>query len=153
MGFSSQVLYGRKGSIMKINDNSVLYTNCVFLGGTCGKSTWRANLISMFKESVPYFDPQVPNWTPEDAEREDTCKPVAGINVFVITGDALGTYSGFEISEEAHRAPEKLIFATVGELPDNQVKGIGKIKKCLIERGCRVCDTLEEIAEIVNQAY
>lgn len=138
---------------MKINDNSERYNNCVFLGGTCADSTWRTDLIRMFKESVPYFDPQVPDWTPEDAEREDACKPVAGINVFVITVEALGTYSGFEICEEAHRAPEKLVFATVGELPANQEKGIAKIKKALSAMGCRVCETLEEIAEIVNQAY
>ena len=126
---------------MKINNNAELYTNCVFLGGTCANSTWRTDLISKLKDSVPYFNPQVPDWTPEDADREDACKPVAGINVFVITG------------EEAHRAPEKLVFATVGELPENQVKGIGKIKKALIAKGCRVCETLDEIAEIINQAY
>lgn len=153
MGVYSQVLQGRKGFLMKVNDNKSLYNNCVFLGGTCADSTWRAELISMLKDSVPYFDPQVPDWTPEDAEREDACKPVAGINVFVITGDALGTYSGFEICEEAHRAPEKLVFATVGDLPENQVKGIAKIKKALVAKGCRVCENLEEIAEILNQAY
>ena len=47
----------------------------------------------------------------------------------------------------------KVVFATVGELPENQVKGIGKIKKALIAKGCRVCETLDEIAEIINQAY
>lgn len=138
---------------MKINDNNTAYVGSVFLGGTCANSTWRKELIPLFKENVPYFDPQVDNWTPEDAEREDACKPVAGINVFVITGDALGTYSGFEICEEAHRAPEKLVFATVGELPENQVKGIDKIKKALKAKGCHVCDSLEEIAEIVNATY
>lgn len=138
---------------MKINDNASLYQNSVFLGGTCANSTWRTNLISLLNDNVPYFDPQVADWTPADAEREDACKPVAGINVFVITGDALGTYSGWEICEEAHRAPEKLVFAAVGELPENQVKGITKIKKALVAKGCRVCDSLEEIAEIINQAY
>jgi hypothetical protein len=138
---------------MKINSNKAQYNGCVFLGGTCANSTWRADLISKLNDNVPYFDPQVSDWTPADAEREDACKPVAGINVFVITGDALGTYSGFEISEEAHRAPEKLVFATVGELPENQVKGIGKIKKALAAKGCRVCENLDEIAEIINQAY
>lgn len=138
---------------MEINHNKADYINCVFLGGTCAKSTWRDELISMLNSNVPYFNPQVPEWTPADAEREDSCKPLAGINVFVITGDALGTYSGFEISEEAHRAPEKLIFATVGELPENQVKGIAKIKKALVAKGCRVCESLEEIADILNEAY
>ena len=138
---------------MKINMNEAAYNNCVFLGGTCANSTWRAELITMLKDEVPYFDLQVDDWSPEDAERGDACKPVAGINVFVITGDALGTYSGFEICEEAHRAPEKLVFATVGELSENQVKSIQKIKKALETKGCRVCETLEEIAEILNSNY
>lgn len=107
----------------------------------------------MLHDGVPYFDPQVDNWTPEDAEKEDSCKPVAKINVFVITGDALGTYSGWEICEEAHRAPEKLVFATVGELPENQVKGVEKIKKALRNRGAVVCETLQEVASVVNAAY
>ena len=138
---------------MKINNNTALYTNCVFLGGTCANSTWRTELISRLKAAVPYFDPQVPNWTPEDAKREDSCKSVAGINVFVITGEALSTYSGFEICEECYRAPEKLVFAAVGKLPENQLNGIAKIKKALAAKGCRVCESLDEIAEILNQAY
>ena len=143
---------GGKG-FMKINLNSADYVDCVFLGGTCANSTWRDELINMLNSNVPYFNPQVPEWTLADAEREDACKPVAGINVFVITGDALGTYSGFEICEEAYRAPEKLVFATVGELPANQVKGISKIKKALVAKGCKVCESLEEIADILNEAY
>ncbi len=138
---------------MKINNERTLYDGCVFMGGTCANSTWRADLIKMLNDNVPYFDPQVADWTPEDAAREDACKPVAGINLFVITGDSLGTYSGWEICEEAHRAPEKLIFCTVGELPANQVKGIAKIKKGLIAKGARVCETLEEVAELINSAY
>lgn len=56
---------------------------------------------------------------------------MARFNVFGITGDALGTYSGWEIYEEATKDASKLIFCTVGELPINQVKGICKIKKAL----------------------
>ena len=138
---------------MKINDNKTLYDGCVFLGGTCADSVWRKQLIPMFSERIPFFDPQVTNWTREDAEREDACKLRAKIIVFVIAAGALSTYSGFEICEEAHRAPEKLIFATVGELPENQLKGVAKIKKALTEMGCQVCDSLEEIADIINSAY
>ena len=130
-----------------------MYHNCVFLGGTCGTSTWRRELIPLLREKVPYFDPQVDNWTPEDAEREDACKPVAKFCVFVITGDALGTYSGWEICEEAHRAPEKLVFCTVGKLPENQVKGLEKIKKLLRALGATVCTSLQEVADVVNAAY
>ena len=138
---------------MRIVNEKELYNSCTFLGGTCADSTWRRDLIAKLKDEVVYFDPQVPEWTEEDAAREDACKPVARFNVFVITGDALGTYSGWEIHEEATRAPEKLIFATVGTLPENQVKGVNKIKKGLEKMGATVCEGLDEIAEILNTAY
>ena len=138
---------------MKINMNKTLYEGCVLLGGTCADSIWRKDLIAKLHDNVPYFDPQVAEWTEADAEREDACKPVAKLNVFVITGDALGTYSGWEIHEEATKAAFKLIFCTVGELPANQVKGIGKIKKGLSRMGATVCENLNEIADIINEAY
>lgn len=138
---------------MKINMNETLYVGCVFLGGTCANSTWRSELIEKLDANVPYFDPQVAEWTEADAAREDACKPVARFNVFVITGDALGTYSGWEIHEEATKGASKLIFCTVGELPANQVKGIGKIKKGLTRMGATVCESLDEIAAILNEAY
>lgn len=138
---------------MKINDNAAMYKKCVFLGGTCTNSTWRSELIGKLNASVPYFDPQVAEWTEADAAREDACKPVARFNVFVITGDALGTYSGWEIHEEATKDASKLIFCTVGELPENQVKGIGKIKKGLTRMEATVCESLDEIATILNEAY
>lgn len=138
---------------MKINMNETLYAGCVFLGGTCANSTWRSELIEKLNANVPYFDPQVAEWTEADAAREDACKPVARFNVFVITGDALGTYSGWEIHEEVTKDASKLIFCTVGELPENQCKGIGKIKKGLTLMGATVCESLEEIAVILNEAY
>lgn len=140
---------------MKINNQREQYEGCTFLGGTCGTSTWRKELIPLLRDDVPYFDPQLGpgEWNDEAAAAEDACKQQAALNVFVITGDALGTYSGWEICEEAHRAPEKLIFATVGELPENQVQGLGKIKKQLRILGATVCDSLKEIADVVNAAY
>lgn len=138
---------------MRINMLPEKYAECVFLGGTCGKSTWRAELISLLDDTVPYFDPMVNSWTKEDGEREDVCKPLAAYNVFVITPDGLSTYTGWELHEEASRAPEKLIFCTVGEIPSTQIKRINKIKNALIEMGSTVCNSLEEIAKFLNEAY
>ena len=138
---------------MKVNNDSRFYVGCVFLGGTCGCSTWREKLIGMLKFCVPYFNPQVTDWTPEDAAREDACKPLAKLNVFVITGDTLSTYSGYEVAEEANSAPEKLVFCALGPFPENQEKGIKKIKKELIKKGCTVCESLEEVAKIINNRY
>ena len=138
---------------MKINDNREAYEGSVFLGGTCASSTWRSELIGMLDESVPYFDPQVAHWTSADAEREDACKPVAGLNVFVITGDSLSTYSGFEICMEAYRDASKLVFAAIGEMPENQKKGIEKIKRELRKMGVTVCEDLVQVAQVINQHF
>lgn len=143
---------------MKINNITANYATCTFLGGTCATSTWRSELIPMLSDKVMYFDPQVADWSPADAEKEDACKPVALYQVFVITGDSLSTYSGYEICEESSRMAEKgladhFIFATVGELPENQQKGMAKITKALAKKGCIVCESLEEIANILNTAY
>ena len=138
---------------MKINGNNSMYAGCVFLGGTCANSTWRQTLTPKMKEDIPFFNPQVDDWTPEDAQREDACKPMAKLNVFVITGDSLGTYSGWEIHEEAIRAPEKLVFCAIGNIPKNQQKGIEKIKQGLIKLGAHVCENLDEVAEYINAAF
>ena len=153
-GWAKLLVVAERFVMGKINMDGIKgYNGCTFLGGTCGKSTWRHELIAMLHSAVPYFNPQVDDWTPEDAAREDACKPLAGLNVFVITGDALGTYSGWEICEESNRAPEKLVFAAIGELPDNQVKGVNKIKVALRKKGSKVCETLEEVASVINQHY
>lgn len=138
---------------MKINYNPAMYPNCVFLGGTCAGSTWRDELTDMLDDSVLFFDPVVDVWTDEDAAREDACKKQARLNVFVLTNDSLSAYSGFEVSEESHRAPERLVFAAIGEFPENQRKGITKIGRELSRRGCHVFSSLAEIAAFLNTVY
>ena len=41
------------------------------LFGTCGGSTWREAYMKMYKEAgIEYYNPQVDDWKPEDAEIE-----------------------------------------------------------------------------------
>lgn len=139
----------------KINDNREAYEVSTFLGGTCGTSTWRKGLIGMFDEKVLYFDPQLPPgaWNKAAAKAEDACKQVAILNVFVVTGETLGTYSGWEIRDEAEKRGERLVLCFVGEIPENQQKGINRIKEGVKSFGGTVCETLEEVAEAVNGLY
>lgn len=141
---------------MKINMHKNLYKGCVFLGGTCEKSTWRnwrSKLIEKLDLAVPYFDPQVEKWNEVDAAREKAFKSVARFNVFVITGDAFEIYPDWKIYEEANKDASKLIFCTIEEVPENQFEGISKIKKRLTRMGATVCKSLDEIAAILNEAY
>lgn len=139
---------------MKINNNNDMFANATFLGGTCATSTWRSQLIPLLGENVPYFDPQLPPgaWNDEAAAAEDACKAEAKVMVFVISPEGLGTYSGWEIRETAMLAPERMIFAAIGDLGD-QTKGVGKIAKGLRKLGVTVCESLEDVAAAVNARY
>jgi hypothetical protein len=131
------------------------YENKTFLGGTCGDSTWRAQLIPMLNSNVDFFNPQLAPgaWTPEDSVREDACKKVARYNVFGITGDAPSTYSFFEIAEELHTNPKRVIFMPLGNLPQISKSSIAVIKAKVVDKGGRVVESLEELAAFLNDMY
>lgn len=135
--------------------NNPNYENKVFLGGTCGDSTWRAKLITMLNPNVDFFNPQLAPgaWTPEDSIREDACKKVARFNLFGITGDAPSTYSFFEIAEELHNRPERVIFAPLGNLPQISKSSIRVIKEKVLAKGGHVFETLEDLAAFLNIEY
>ena len=131
------------------------YNEMVFLGGTCGNSTWRAELIPMLSENVKYFNPQLAPgaWTPEDSIREDEYKKVARYNLFGITGDAPSAYSFFEIAEMLAVHPERVIFAPLGTLPQISKDSIEVIKEKVLGKGGWFFDNLEELAEFLNNEY
>lgn len=76
----------------------------IFLGGTCGNTTWRTDIAIPMLEaaSLPYHNPQLPEgaWTPEHQYHEMEVKNKAEIWLFVITADTRGIAS---IGEVAYR--------------------------------------------------
>lgn len=78
----------------------------VFLGGTCGNSTWRSSLIPKLK--LDYFNPVVSNWTEdcianENLEKESKCD----IHLYVIDSNLRGVYSIAEMVQSSND-PRKL---------------------------------------------
>ena len=67
----------------------------IFLGGTCGRSTWREELIPVLEEKkFSYFNPVVPDWTPECIEIEDREKnELCNTHLYIITPEMSGVYS------------------------------------------------------------
>jgi hypothetical protein len=58
------------------------------LFGTVGESTWRDEVIvRLMGEGIAYFNPVVPEWRPEDAERESHHLATDRVILFVITGE------------------------------------------------------------------
>lgn len=96
----------------------------IFLGGTCGDSTWRDELIpALDKLGYQYFNPVVPDWTPEckaieDTEKEDLCD----CHLYIITPTMKGVYSIAEIINSAHEVKElgtgSMIFGLLGREED-----------------------------------
>jgi len=70
----------------------------VFLGGTCGNTTWRSKIaIPMLrKHGLSYFNPQLPEWNthyiPLEAAIKDSCR----LLLYVITADTRGMTSMLE---------------------------------------------------------
>ena len=87
----------------------------VFLGGTCGSSTWRENLTEMLGESVDAFNPVVPDWTPECQAVEDAHKENDDIVLYVITPETPGTYSISEITRSSITQPERTMICVIPE--------------------------------------
>lgn len=66
--------------------------------GTCGGSKWREPFIVKFNElGIDFFDPQVPNWTPDCAIIEAEHLAEDAIILFPVTGETTGVGSLSEV--------------------------------------------------------
>lgn len=70
-----------------------------FLGGTCNGTTWREELIpELEKQGYTYFNPVVPDWTPECIEIENVEKnEKCNTHLYILTPEMKGVYSVAEI--------------------------------------------------------
>lgn len=61
----------------------------VFLGGSCGDTTWRADVAVPWlrRAGLSYFNPQVATWRPELMAAEHLAKQRAGALLFVVDGE------------------------------------------------------------------
>lgn len=70
----------------------------VALFGTCGGSKWRDPFIAMYERmGISYYNPVVPNWTPECAVAEAKALEESEIILFPVTGETYGFGSLGEI--------------------------------------------------------
>lgn len=73
----------------------------VFLGGSCGTTTWRRDVAipALEAANVPYFNPQVEVWDPSLVAIERKAKERAVLHLFVITGDTRAVAPMVEATE------------------------------------------------------
>lgn len=72
---------------------------CIGLFGTCGSTTWRQDLFipEYEKRNICYYNPQVEDWRPEDAEIEAEHLANDQIILFPITNETYGLGSLSEV--------------------------------------------------------
>ena len=127
----------------------------VFLGGTCGKSTWRDELMKKLSGDVEAFNPVVPNWTPECQAVEDQHKQNDDIVLFVITPETKSPYSISEITRSAIVDPTRTMVCVLQEangatFEAHETKAWTKILKDIRKDGAAVCESLDEVANTLN---
>jgi len=123
----------------------------VFLGGTCNNSTWRDELIPNLH--IGYYNPVVPDWTPECEAEELKQREECDFCLYVITNEMEGFYSIAEVIDDSNKRPEKTIFCWLQyEKPftPKQRKSLKAIEDMIIRNGGTVCDTLDDIANYLN---
>ena len=129
----------------------------VFLGGTCGSSTWRSKLIPLLSENVEYFNPQLPEgaWNEEAQKIEDFHRETDDVCLYVITPEGEGFYSFVEVTDDSNKRPEKTVLCILTEA--NGKKFEGHMLKCALKtaklvasNGVFVTDNLENLAAFLN---
>jgi hypothetical protein len=127
----------------------------VFLGGTANGSKWREKLIPLLK--VPFYNPVVPDWTPQDYENELHQRAVCAFLLYVLTPASKSMYSIAEVVDDSNKRPERTIFCFLTEEENSEsaytpheLKALNAIGKLIKANGSVWLKNLEEVAEYIN---
>lgn len=132
------------------------FKNSVFLGGTCGASTWREELMSnlQFEEgNIILVDPRVDDYVYErDSVLEEVAKENCKAVIFGITNTAntASIYSFVEASWLAAKGKDVIVYCNIEEFEDGPVKK--SIKNSLgffASKGVKIVQTINELAREV----
>jgi hypothetical protein len=130
----------------------------VFLGGSCNPTTWRHDqAIPYFQSrSVSFYNPQVPNWTPDLVEIEHRAKELAPLLFFVIDYDTRALASIIEVCYLAARG--RSIIVVMNPMPDKKETKFISQKTNSVEKDdeedyenvCEARQTLQTLLRSIN---
>ena len=126
----------------------------VFLGGTCGESNWREELIPMLE--ISYFNPIVSNWNEAAQKREIKEREECDFCLYVLTPDMEGVYSVAEVVDDSNKRSEETILCILNESGDktftpNQEKSLDRVCALVEDNGAKVLEDLESVAKYLNK--
>lgn len=94
----------------------------VFLGGACGPTTWRKDIAipALVEAGIPFFNPQVEEWSAELVDVEAQKKAEAGTLLFVISDRTRSIASMVEAAEHITRGKCSVVLV-VSQIPASAV--------------------------------
>lgn len=125
----------------------------VFLGGTCNNSQWREELINILE--IDYFNPVVPDWTPECMEEEIKQRNECDYCLYVLTPKMTGVFSVAEVIDDSNKRPQKTLFCVL-ENDDSlkfdqfQIRSIYQVAKMVVENGGKFFTNINDVAKFLN---
>lgn len=125
----------------------------VFLGGTCNNYQWREELINILE--IDYFNPVVPDWTPECMEEEIKQRNECDFCLYVLTPKMTEVFSVAEVIDDSNKRPQKTLFCVL-ENDDNlkfdqfQIRSIYQVAKMVVENGGKFFTNINDVAKFLN---
>lgn len=125
----------------------------IFLGGTCNGSLWRDKLIPKIEKT--FYNPVVPDWTPEQQQIEKDNRQNCEKCLYVITPKMTGVYSIAEVVDDSNKRPEKTVFYILEEDSDerftaHQLKALHAVGKLVESNGAYWAKSEEELLSELN---
>jgi len=78
-------------------------------------------------------------------------KEICDFVLYVITKEMSGVYSIAEVADDSNKRPERTIFCYLEEgFEESQIKSLKAVANLVKKNGAKVCDSLEEIVEYLN---
>ena len=126
----------------------------VFLGGTCAESKWRDQIIPHL--TCDFFNPVVPDWTPECQKIEEEQKKICDYHLYVITPKMKGVFSIAEAVNDSCKMGPKAVFCVTKEQDDRdwdkaEQKSLDAVGRLIRENGGTVLETLDQVVDFLNQ--
>ena len=128
----------------------------VFLGGTCGGSTWRNQIIPMLeKAGINYFDPVVSDWTPDCKAEELRQRKICDVLLYVITPKMKGVYSIAEVVQDSCFSPEKTVMVLLEDdgglvFDEGQLRSLTAVAEMVDRNGSNVFYDLESAVYVME---
>ena len=128
----------------------------VFLGGTCNESKWREQLIPMLeRQGFDYFDPVVPDWTPECKDIELMERRTCDVCLYVITPKMTGVYSIAEVVDDSNKRPRRTVLCVLSAddgyyWTEGQARSIQSVADLVKRNHAAVFYNLESVVEYLN---